>query len=100
MIGLRGTRVFVLDDDESEAVPIIKALAKRGIPVAFFDETMGCLPTPKNRLIGVRLAILDMDLGEAGLAPKGMASAVVKRLERIIHPENGPYVALIWTNNP
>ena len=29
-----------------------------------------------------------------------MASAVVKRIERIISPENGPYAALLWTNRP
>jgi len=95
MIGLRGTRVFILDDDESEAVPIIKALARQGIPVAFFDGTMTGLPPTGNKLIGVRLAILDMDLGEGGNSEKTMASAVVKRIERIIHVDNGPYVALI-----
>jgi hypothetical protein len=100
MIGLRGARVFVLDDDEAEALPMIKALGKSGIAVTFFDETMGNLPTLRKRLIGVRLAILDMDLGEGGNSEKAMASGVVKRLERIIHPDNGPYAALIWTNRP
>jgi len=100
MIGLRGTRVFILDDDESEALPIIKALTRQGIPVAFFDGTMTGLPPTGNKLIGVRLAILDMDLGEGGNSEKTMASAVVKRIERIIHVDNGPYVALIWTNRP
>lgn len=97
---LRGAKVIVLDDDESEAVPIIKALARQGIAVAFFDENIASLPSPNNRLIGVRLAILDMDLGVAGDNERAMASAVVKRVEKIIHPENGPYAALIWTNHP
>jgi len=34
------------------------------------------------------------------LSEKAKAAALVTRLERIISPTNGPYVALLWTNQP
>ena len=100
MIGLHGTKVFVLDDEPSEAVPMMQAFARRGIAAAYFDSNLTGLPSERHRLRGVRLAVLDMDLGEGGANERTMASAVVKRLERIISPENGPYAALLWTNRP
>lgn len=100
MIGLHGTKVFVLDDEPSEALPIMQAFARKGIAAAYFDSNLSGLPSERNRLRGVRLAVLDMDLGEGGSSERTMASAVVKRIERIISPENGPYAALLWTNRP
>jgi hypothetical protein len=100
MIGLSGTRVIVLDDEETDAVPILKALAKKGIPTAFFDGSIDGLPALQDRLKGVRLAILDMDLIGGGASLKAKAATLVTRLERILSSENGPYIALIWTNQP
>lgn len=99
MIGLTGARVIVVDDNEREALPIIKAFSKKGVPSIFFDGRVRSLPTRDDRISGVRLAILDMDLVGGG-SPANMASALVNYLERILSPQNGPYIALIWTNHP
>lgn len=100
MIGLSGTRVIVVDDDEKDALPILKAFAKKGIPTAFFDGSPRGLPLKDDRLSGVRLAILDMDLIGGGASEKSKAAALVKRLEKILSPNNGPYAVLAWTNHP
>lgn len=100
MIGLRGARVIVVDDDEKEAMPILKAFSKKGISTAFFDGTLRSLPAKSSRLSGVRLAILDMDLIGGRVDERSKASALVKYLENILNPENGPYVMLVWTNHP
>ncbi len=101
MNGLLGARVVIVDDDEDDALPVIKALARKGISAAFFDGTISELPQRTKPLCGIRLAILDMDiLGGGGISEKAKAAALVSRLERIISPTNGPYVALLWTNQP
>jgi len=100
MIGLTGTRVIIVDDDEEEALPILKAFSEKGIPVVFFNGNVRELPQKNDRLSGVRLAILDMDLFGGGATDKSKAAGLVKRLERILSPGNGPYGVLAWTNHP
>ncbi|MBA7596871.1 hypothetical protein ES703_03861 [subsurface metagenome] len=100
MIGLTGARVIVVDDDESDALPILKAFAKGGIPCAFFNGKIEELPEESNRFSGVRLAILDMDLVGGGVSDKSKATTLVSRIEKLLSPENGPYAVLVWTGHP
>jgi hypothetical protein len=98
--GLGGARVVVVDDEFNEAMPMIKAFSRAGVPTAYFNgTTQSELPSPTRRLHGVRLAILDMDLGVGG-SPENKASTLVQVLGKIIAPKNGPYGVLIWTNHP
>jgi hypothetical protein len=99
MNGLSGARVVLLDDESSEAIPVIKAFSKMGVPVVFFDGKSTELPTKKKKLRGVRLAILDMNLGVTG-SDETIASTLVQTFGRIINDDNGPYGILIWTNHP
>jgi hypothetical protein len=99
MNGLSGARVVLLDDESSEAIPVIKAFSKMGVPVAFFDGKSTELPTKKKKLRGVRLAILDMNLGVTG-SDETIASTLVQTFGRIVDDDNGPYGILIWTNHP
>jgi hypothetical protein len=80
----------LLDDQPEEALPISKALSRAGIPVAFFDGTKADLPKTNNKLRGVRLAILDMDLGVGGSA-KNMASTLVGAFSQIIDRDSGTF---------
>jgi len=99
MNGLSGARVILLDDEPSEAIPVIKAFSKMGVPVVFFDGKPAELPTKRNKLRGVRLAILDMNLGLSG-SKETIASTLVQTFGSIIDDDNGPYGILIWTNHP
>jgi hypothetical protein len=99
MNGLNGARVLLLDDEAEEALPVIRAFSKVGVPTVFFDGREGGLPTKSRQLRGVRLAILDMNLGVTG-ADNTIASTLVQTFSKIISPENGPYGVLIWTNHP
>lgn len=99
MIGLSSTRVVVIDDNKDEAIPIIKALSKRNIATAFFDGSQAEFPEKENRLYGIRLAILDMDL-IGGVNAKSKASALVNTLGKILSPDNGPYIVIAWTMHP
>ncbi len=99
MKGLGGVRVIVVDDKEDEALPILKDLAQRGIPSAFFLGGSKA-PVPVRQNPGIRLAILDMDLGWIGATEAGKASSLAKFISNIFSPENGPYGILAWTSYP
>jgi hypothetical protein len=99
MIGLSGARVLLLDDEPNEVLPLMKAFARAGVPVAYFDGKKNGLPAKSMKLRGVRLAILDMNLGVTG-SDETIASTLVQTLSSIISEDNGPYGALIWTNHP
>jgi hypothetical protein len=100
MIGLKGARVIVVDDNEEEALPILRAFAKKGIPTAFFDGNLIGFPSKGHRLSGVRLAILDMNLVLGHTSNKEKAAALVNVLGQILSPQNGPYAILAWTMHP
>lgn len=99
MKGLSGARVLLVDDKQQDAFPIIKAFSKAGIATAYFDGTRGSLPKTKDKLRGVRLAILDIELGFHG-GDKTKAATLVQTLSRIIARDNGPYGVLLWTKHP
>src|SRR6266478_3933076 len=99
MNGLSGARVLLLDDKQREAFPVIKAFSKAGIPVAYFDGKSGGFPLKTKKLRGVRLAVLDMNLGESG-SNENIASTLVQTFSSIMARDNGPYGILIWTNHP
>ncbi len=99
MIGLKGVRVIVIDNAEEDALPILRAFARVGIPTAFFDGSLDQLPPENGRLSGVRLAILDMNL-DPGVSDKAKASTLVTYLKNVLDPQNGPYAVLTWTNHP
>jgi hypothetical protein len=99
MIGLDGARVLLLDDEPEESLPVIQAFSKAGIPLLYYDGQVQGFPTPTGKPRGIRLAILDMDLGE-GSTDKDKASALVQKLSLILRVDNGPYGILIWTKHP
>jgi hypothetical protein len=98
MKSVRGARVIVVDDKEAEALPLLKALARKGVATAFFHVTnTTSFRQLSPRLQGVRLAILDMDLVEGGAGPEAKASTLANVLRRILDDKNGPYGVLAWT---
>jgi hypothetical protein len=97
--GLIGARVVVVDDDPEEALPILKAFSKIGVPSVFFDGRPTGLPRQADRLTGVRLAVLDMDLIGGGADDKSKVAALVKVLSGILSSYNGPYAVVAWTKH-
>ena len=99
MDGLKTTRVLVIDDDVDEATLFMEALAQHGIGSIRFSGEMEKLPTENNKLTGIRLAVIDMDLDGAG----GDVNVVIPRLlgimGRLLAKDNGPYLAVAWTKH-
>jgi hypothetical protein len=98
MEGLKLARVVVLDDSEEEGLQIIKALWHNQIPAIYFSGPDTAPPT-NERLVGVRLVFLDMDLVPGTTDPKSKMSALVGTLRRILAPNNGPYSVVAWTRH-
>ena len=97
MDGLRTARVLVLDDKIADAKPLMEALAKHGIGATYFSGDLDMLPCADRKLTGIRLAVLDLDLGSGGEAP-AVISALLRTVNGIVRHDNGPYLAIAWTD--
>lgn len=100
MKSLHGARVLIIDDQDDDALPVLKALSGMGIPSTYINPSSQDLPFSSTQLSGVRLAILDMDLVGGGVDNKSKVSTLVTTLRSILSPDNGPYSAIIWTQHP
>ena len=97
MHGLRTSSVLILDDDDDDALKIQKALALRRIGAILVPGGPDEL-RPKCSLSGIRVAVLDINLGQGTDGPSR-----VRHTKSIVDPlidrNNGPYVAVVWTSN-
>ncbi len=96
MHGLGAGSVLILDDIDEEARPIREALAQRGIGAIHVSDEM----QPESPLRGIRVALLDIHLQGLASGPDASVDATRDLIDQIIHEENGPYVAVIWTGRP
>lgn len=92
--------VVIIDDKINEALPLIKALAKRGVPYSYYDGKSKSYP-PKA-LDNVRIIFLDMHLDEVASGAtntKNIVSLLVAGLDAIVDENNGPYVIMVWSKH-
>lgn len=99
MEGLKSSRVVVVDDEPSEATPILRALSSDGISAAYFTGDVDELPAEDKPLSGVRLIFLDARLQGDG-ARANISANLVAVIQRILSPNNGPYGIILWTKHP
>jgi hypothetical protein len=74
-------------------------MARAGIATAYFEGNEADTPPPEDRLRGVRLAVLDMDIVGARVDEKSRVAALLGFLEKVLSPANGPYIAIVWTKH-
>jgi hypothetical protein len=100
VVGLNSAKVLIVDDAEDEVLDLVRVLWKIGVAPLYVDPATlekGALAQP---LSGIRLAFLDMDIVGAGVDPKSKVAALANCLRRVIHKNNGPYIAVAWTKHP
>lgn len=90
-------RVIIIDDEPSQAVPLISVLSKYNIPSSYFDARKDSLP--EHKLSDTRVLFLDINLN-GGQQPnweaeKGM---LINNIEGILKP-NTPYILFVWSVN-
>ena len=93
-------RILIIDDKESDGVKIAKAIWNSKYAVRFirYDPKL-LMKTGKERLRGVRLVFMDIDLIGDGVPGTGSKtfSAVQKALEYCLDERNGPYILITWS---
>lgn len=100
MVGLSSARVLILDDVEAEVLDLVRALWNIGVAPVYVNPAALESGGPSQPMSGVHLAFLDMDIVGAGADPKSKIAALANCLRRVIHKNNGPYVAIAWTKHP
>ena len=96
MIPLNG-RIAIVDDDEKQAMPLIRVFSKMNIPYTFYKgNDYRFLPeTPEN---DIRILFLDLNLlGNREESTKDVRSILIPTIKRIISPDNYPYLLVLWS---
>lgn len=90
--------VVIVDENQDEAIPIIKALAKSGISTTYYTGIKeNELPNQPSQI--VRLVFLDLQLIEGINDERQIATSLIQILKKIISTDNGPYALVIWSKN-
>jgi hypothetical protein len=88
--------VYIIDDQKSEAFPLIDSLYKHQIPHVYMDGTAGKLPkNPKQ----VRLIFLDLNLrqGANPLDKKSFKNNHAGILNKLLANNSSSYIILVWS---
>ena len=96
VIPLNG-RIVIVDDVLDQALPLMRVLSKNNIPYVYYrGNKMEDLPDqPEN---DIRILFLDLNLLDGRDAqPKDIQSALYSLINRIISPNNYPYVIILWS---
>jgi hypothetical protein len=96
MMYLRTTRAVIIDDEEAEAIPVVRALGRLGMGCAYFSGTLEELPS--EPLGGIRLAFLDMQLGSHGAA-REIGAQTARVFSKIVDISATPILIVLWTKH-
>lgn len=87
-------KVLVIDDQITEARPLINLLSLKGIPTLYYSGKTE--EFPESPFDDVRLVFCDLRLTTA-LDVKSVVSNIVAILRAVVSTENGPYILLVWS---
>lgn len=99
MIGLKTSRVVIVDNNPEEGLALLRAFSKYGIGASFYTGDPEELPAEK--LTGVRLLALDMDIAGVGSGEaKEVLAPLINIIDKLVAESSAPFVILAWTNYP
>lgn len=87
-------KVLVIDDQITEARPLINLLSSKGVPTIYYSGKTE--EFPEKPFDDVRLVFCDLRLTTA-LDVKSVVSNIVGILRAVVSSENGPYILLVWS---
>lgn len=98
MIGLKISRVVVIEDNDIEAASIIQALNRFDVSALRYNGDLDQLPD--KPLDGIRLVFLDVRLGGATGEPRHFVPQTVNVLKKVIKGRSGATGIIYWTAHP
>lgn len=90
-------KVIIVDDKYEDVKQIQNILAMNGIPYIFYDYTV-FKDIEVRKLDAVRMIFLDIRLEDGEQHVKNIATVLASVIEKLVKPQNGPYVIVLWTN--
>ena len=98
-VGLQTARALVIDNDFREPQAVILAFSKSRIESIYLNGDVELLDE-SNRICGIRLAFVDMDLiGDGVTLPEEFAIYATNYLANAVAADNGMLAVLIWTKH-
>lgn len=87
--------IVIIDDQPNEALPIVKALSKKGIAATYYQGNIK-EELPDEPVQIIRLLFLDLQIIETS-DENQIAKSIINVLLRIISKQNGPYLLVLWS---
>ena len=98
MDGLRTGRVLILENDETAALALLRALAVEGIgAVLVTGDDKEVEAVSQRPLHGIRVVFADMDLREVGGSEEAIVGHTIQVLTSILAPDSEPLVIVTWS---
>ena len=94
---LKTSPVVIIDDEEAEAMPVMRALGRLGVGCVYIPgDRVEQLPDPP--IGGVRLVFMDMQLGTQG-SSRQIGAQAANVFRRSIDANAVPLVIVLWTKH-
>lgn len=93
-------RVAIVDDQISQAAPLMQVLSKKQIPFTYFSGDLIFLPEEGAASNDIRILFLDINLiDNTERDNRELKSKLVSVLFRIIGADNYPYAVIYWSRH-
>lgn len=93
-------RVAIIDDNISQAKPLIDVLSSKQYPFTYYSGELKFLPTKDDFCNDIRVLFLDINLiDDSEHEDKVLRAKLVPVLQRVISPANFPFVVIYWSRN-
>lgn len=93
-------RVAIIDDQISQAEPLMKIFSQKQIPFTYFSGEVVFLPEEGNNSNDIRVLFLDINLiDNTERSDKELKAKLVPVLNRVISANNYPYVIIYWSRH-
>lgn len=86
--------VVIIEDEIEEVRPLLNILAKKGVAVTYYTGEGKDFPLQSSQR--VRIIFLDLQTARS-TDGHTLATMHVRNLQRLLGPDNGPYVLIIWS---
>lgn len=92
-------RIAIIDNEEKEAMPLMRVFAKNQIPYVFYKaDDIRFLPDEDSRYNDIRLLFLDINLlNNRAATLKDVKSTLYGVLRKVVSSNNFPYSLIYWS---